>query len=352
MPIHIRHIETRDAGAWQTLRALLWPEEGADALAPDVARFLAMPAPRPIGGLDAVLVAVDRSTHPETVVGFAELSRRPYAEGCESSPVAFLEGWYVLPDYRRRGVGRALVRAAESWGRAQGCREFGSDALADNTVSAAAHRALGFEDVEVTRAFRKDICAGDDLEPSKLAPDVTTILWRRIDNPGHDAARLWETPDERTIEGTAVFREEGRSARLDYHVLCDASWRTQEARVTGWMDASPVELVIAADELRHWTLNGQPCPQVSGCEDVDLSFTPATNLLPIRRLALGVGERAAVRSAWLRFPALTLQPLDQSYERVSDTQYHYASDRGAFTATLDVSPAGLVTRYSGLWEVE
>ena len=122
--------------------------------------------------------------------------------------------------------------------------------------------------------------------------------------------------------------------------------------MTGWMDSTPVELVIAANASREWTINGQACPQVAGCDDVDLSFTPATNLLPIRRLALGIGARAAVRSAWLRVPELTLQPLDQVYARISDTQYHYESDHGTFTATLDVSPAGLVTRYSGLWEEE
>jgi len=91
------------------------------------------------------------------LVGFAELSRRPYAEGCETSPVGFLEGWYVAPARRRQGIGRALVQAAEVWARGRGCREFASDALAENGLSAAAHRALGFEEVEVIRCFRKDL---------------------------------------------------------------------------------------------------------------------------------------------------------------------------------------------------
>ena len=96
--------------AWHMLRARLWPEEGADALAPDEARFFAMPAPRPIGGLDAVLVAVNQSTAAaESVVGFVELSRRAYAEGCETSPVAFLEGLVcaarVSPPRRRTRAG-------------------------------------------------------------------------------------------------------------------------------------------------------------------------------------------------------------------------------------------------------
>lgn len=99
-----------------------------------------------------VLLAVDSSG---AAVGFAELSIRAYAEGCSSDRVAYLEGWYVVPDARRRGVGGALVRAAEQWASAQGCTEFGSDAELENTVSAAAHRALGFDEVVRIRCFRK-----------------------------------------------------------------------------------------------------------------------------------------------------------------------------------------------------
>ena len=105
---------------------------------------------------EAVLVAVEGGR----VVGFAEISRRNYAEGCETSPVGFLEGWYVVPAWRRRGVGRAVVQEAEAWARSLGCTEFASDALAENSVSAAAHLALGFEEVEVIRCFRKPLTEG------------------------------------------------------------------------------------------------------------------------------------------------------------------------------------------------
>jgi len=102
----------------------------------------------------AVLLASDAAGR---VVGFAELSIRAYAEGCSTDRVAFLEGWYVAPEARREGVGRALVAAAEEWGRSQGCTEFGSDAAADNAVSAEAHRAVGFTEVGLLRCFRKDL---------------------------------------------------------------------------------------------------------------------------------------------------------------------------------------------------
>ncbi|PYO48007.1 MAG: AAC(6')-I family aminoglycoside N-acetyltransferase, partial [Gemmatimonadetes bacterium] len=90
-------------------------------------------------------------------LGFAELSIRNYAEECVTDRVGYLEGWYVAPEARRRGIGRALVAAAEEWARQSGCIEFGSDALIDNQVSAAAHRALGFVETVQIRCFRKDL---------------------------------------------------------------------------------------------------------------------------------------------------------------------------------------------------
>ena len=90
-------------------------------------------------------------------VGFVELSIRTYAEGCETDRVAFLEGWYVVPDARRRGVGRVLIAEAERWARDQGCSEFASDALLDNEVSANAHTALGFQETAQLRCFRKSL---------------------------------------------------------------------------------------------------------------------------------------------------------------------------------------------------
>jgi aminoglycoside 6'-N-acetyltransferase I len=146
----IRHVTKSDSAVWLELRRALWPEYGGSSHAREVAHFFEGELKMPL----AVLLAEQQGGQ---VVGFAELNIRPYAEGCSTDRVGYLEGWFVVADARRRGVGRALVAAAEEWARSQGCTEFASDALANNEISADAHRALGFEEVEVIRCFRKTL---------------------------------------------------------------------------------------------------------------------------------------------------------------------------------------------------
>jgi aminoglycoside 6'-N-acetyltransferase I len=148
--ITVRPAKPSDAAAWLQLRHALWPDRPEAEHREEVDRLFAGKAREPL----AVLLADDGAGCP---VGLAELSIRAYAEGCCSDRVAFLEGWFVVPQARGRGVGRALIAAAEQWGRGQGCRELASDAQADNVVSAAAHRALGFAEVGLMRCFRKDL---------------------------------------------------------------------------------------------------------------------------------------------------------------------------------------------------
>jgi aminoglycoside 6'-N-acetyltransferase I len=153
--MQVRHVEPGDRSDWIALRLALWPDEDEAAHRSVMERFFL--GPGTLGTMpEAVLVAVAPGSHP-AVIGFAEVSRRAYAEGCNTSPVGFLEGWYVVPERRGQGVGRALVDAAEAWARRLGCREFASDAVAANAMSAAAHRALGFEEVVVIRCFRKSL---------------------------------------------------------------------------------------------------------------------------------------------------------------------------------------------------
>ncbi|HEY6212834.1 MAG TPA: GNAT family N-acetyltransferase [Vicinamibacterales bacterium] len=144
----IRPVTRSDGVEWARLRECLWPSGDHAA---EIARFfdgVVLPT------LGAAFVGMDDSGRP---VGFAEASIRPYAEGCHSGRVAYLEGLFVEPHARRRGIGRALVAAVEAWGRAQRCTELGSDTDIANDVSASAHRALGFDEVERQICFRKPL---------------------------------------------------------------------------------------------------------------------------------------------------------------------------------------------------
>jgi len=177
------------------------------------------------------------------------------------------------------------------------------------------------------------------------------VLWRRLDLPGHESARLFAEGAHWHLHGTAVFAHDGLPCRLDYRIVCDQAWRTRSARVAGWAGTRRVGVDVSADAEHRWRVNGADQPAVDGCLDVDLGFSPSTNLLPIRRLALAVGDAADVRAAWLPFPSLDLQPLPQRYARTADRRYRYESDGGRFTAALDVDAAGFVTSYPGLWEL-
>jgi aminoglycoside 6'-N-acetyltransferase I len=142
----VRPVERKDAAAWLSLRRALWPEGEHEA---EIEEFFAGRSTEPL----AVLIAEDA----ERPLGFAELSIRSHADGCRTNRIGYLEGWYVAPAARRRGVGRALVRAGEDWARSRGCTEFASDTRPDNAVSIAAHKALAFADAGQLQCFRKDL---------------------------------------------------------------------------------------------------------------------------------------------------------------------------------------------------
>jgi aminoglycoside 6'-N-acetyltransferase I len=144
----IRGVTPADANAWLEMRCALWPED-PDAHRTEIERFFAGDRREPA----EVLVAFDGGV----AIGVAELSIRNIVDACSTGNVGYLEGWYVVPGARRRGVGRALIAAAESWAREKGCTEFASDASPDNDISMAAHHALGFEETSRACNFRKDL---------------------------------------------------------------------------------------------------------------------------------------------------------------------------------------------------
>jgi aminoglycoside 6'-N-acetyltransferase I len=145
----VREAIPSDASAWVGMRAGLWPVSSREEHALEVAEYFR-------GESDSAVVLV--CARPDaSLCGFLELSLRSHAEGCAPGAVPYVEGWYVTEEARGSGAGRALMRAAEEWARAQGHTEMASDAELENVASHQAHRALGFEEVERAVHFRKPL---------------------------------------------------------------------------------------------------------------------------------------------------------------------------------------------------
>ncbi|KAI9003023.1 putative glycolipid-binding protein [Hyaloraphidium curvatum] len=178
-----------------------------------------------------------------------------------------------------------------------------------------------------------------------------SILWRRLDTEGHDSARLISLGDSWRIVGTAVFLGDGgEPCRMDYEVDASPTFETRRAAVRGWVGETPVEHIISVDSERKWTLDGTAVPKCDNCVDVDLSFTPATNLLPLRRLALQQDQNVSVTAAWLTFPEFGLETLNQSYLNRGGGKFAYEAPDLDFKAELAVREDGFVSSYEGLWK--
>ena len=146
----IRELQPQDRDAWLAMRHALWPEHTLESLAAEIADHFNDDR---VSGLPTKVYVAEQGDG--RLAGFVEVSLRPYARGCVSSPVGYVEGWYVAEDLRRRGVGKALIDAAGEWARSRGCNELASDRGCDNFLSRSAHLALGFTPPDKNEFFRK-----------------------------------------------------------------------------------------------------------------------------------------------------------------------------------------------------
>ena len=138
MSFMIRRAIDEDKSGWLRLRQRLWPDAPIEYLNFDLEKRLADPD-------YAIFVA---SRGDEDLVAFIETGLRAYGEGCETSPVGYIEAWYVDEHIRGQKLGRELVYAAEQWAREKGCKEMASDTWLENESSIAAHVRLGYLEVE------------------------------------------------------------------------------------------------------------------------------------------------------------------------------------------------------------
>ena len=221
---------------------------------------------------------------------------------------------------------------------------------------------------------------------------IRALLWRRVDIAGIEYFRLWESAAGPRLTGTVIIADAGVPLRLKYAVACAPDWTSRGVHVALTRGAVTRHLKLTAGDGQRWWRSAEEAPRsgagshreeareatsagvgagigagvgggsprpvpaaieipaVAGCLDVDLAFTPATNILPLRRLGLAVGESREMTAAWVRFPDLSVEPLAQRYTRLDERRVRYESRGGSFTADLEVDELGLVVRYPPLWE--
>jgi hypothetical protein len=175
-------------------------------------------------------------------------------------------------------------------------------------------------------------------------------MWKMLHAPGLECFELLHRGARWILRGTILHLHEDEPFEVRYSIECDSGWHTLSSRIELRSGSGERALQIEADHGR-WISNGEPQPQLDGCIDIDLGWSPCTNTLPIRRLNLQNGaDSGPVVAAWIKFPELALEPLPQGYHRVADHVYRYTSRGGTFTANLRVDEDGLVEAYEGFWQ--
>jgi hypothetical protein len=179
--------------------------------------------------------------------------------------------------------------------------------------------------------------------------DGIHAFWRRLDEPGHDAARLFRTAQGWTLEGYAAFHENGPTG-LRYRVELAADYSTRSATIEGHRSGKPFSHAFRRED--DWTFDGNPAAGLGDLLHLDFGFTPATNLQQVRHAGLAVGEEAEIVAAWFDIGKASLVRLPQQYRRIAEDRYWYSSPTGGYEAVLEMAGNGFVRLYPDLWEME
>ena len=179
--------------------------------------------------------------------------------------------------------------------------------------------------------------------------DVIHAFWRRLDQPGHDAARLFRTAHGWTLEGYAAFYENGPTG-VRYQVDLAPDYSTRSATIEGHRGGQPFSHAFRREV--EWMFDDNAVPGLGDLVHLDFGFTPATNLQQVRHAGLAVGEEVEISAAWFDIGAADLVRLPQQYRRVAEDRYWYRSPMGEYEAVLEMAANGFVRLYPELWEME
>jgi hypothetical protein len=179
------------------------------------------------------------------------------------------------------------------------------------------------------------------------------VMWAPWERLGLEHLRLVTSDGGVVANGLVIGLEAGRPFRIGYEVRCDGRWRVREVRAAAPDSGRPV-LELLTDGKGHWRRGGEESmPELDGCINVDISATPFTNTLPIRRLGLKTGESEELTVTYVRVPELLVGPERQRYgcleAQADGGLYRFEALPSGFTAELPVDAEGLVIDYPGLF---
>lgn len=178
------------------------------------------------------------------------------------------------------------------------------------------------------------------------------LMWSHLETPGMEHLRVVTGPRGIVADGVVLGVESGLAFRLRYEVRCDPQWRVRQVETELVNDGRNLKL-SSDGEGRWFDESGRAVPALDGCLDVDITATPFTNTLPIRRLTLKRGEAAGIKVAYIMIPELRVAPDEQRYTCVEadDTcgRYKFEQRSSGFTAVIRVDAEGLVGEYPGLF---
>ena len=221
--MEIRPLNNADVDVWIDMRHRLWPHHERDELVGETADWA--------HGKLGVFIAETG----DDLVGFAEVTMHDSAPGCTTSPIGYLEGWWVEPDHRREGIGTALLHESEAWSREHGATEFASDAHADNKDSRVAHTAVGFVEKRAVVHFHKQISG--KAQESLGVDGGATVTLREVDATNVRAiTRLATAPHQRAFVAPNAIS-------LAQYAFAPKAWTRAI-----YADETPVGYVLLADE--------------------------------------------------------------------------------------------------------
>ncbi len=186
-----------------------------------------------------------------------------------------------------------------------------------------------------------------------FAPVPATAAWRHRDaRAGFEVAYFQPFGEGSRAEGWTTAIEDGSTWAVEYVIDLDGTGATRSAPIRGRSAAGFSSALLEADGAGRWLVDGVPAPHLDGCLDVDLESSAMTNALPVRRMGLAPGARAAAPAAYVRAIGLAVERLEQTYLRAPDEsarqRYDYTAPAFGFTCRLVYDESGLVLDYPGI----